>query len=122
MRQRVNLARAFANDPDILLMDEPFAALDVQNRSLMQESLLQLWSAEQRTVVFVTHGIDEALILADRVLIMSSAPSTIIAEYDVPFARPRNAEELRYSKEFVELDREISAIVREQVIKAEGVI
>ena len=79
MKQRVSIARAFANDPEILLMDEPFAALDEQNRVLLQEELLRIWDETRKTVVYITHSIDEALVLGDRVLVMTARPGRIKA-------------------------------------------
>lgn len=89
MKQRVGLARALAVDPEVLLMDEPFGALDAQTKDRMQTHLLQLWHGEKKTVVFVTHDIRESIFLADRVMVMGSKPSTIVAELDIPFDRPR---------------------------------
>lgn len=89
MRQRVAIARAFASNPQILLMDEPFAALDAQMRRVMQEELAGLCEAEPRTVVFVTHSIAEAILLSDTILVMSARPGRIIGRYDVPLERPR---------------------------------
>ncbi len=89
MQQRVNLARALAVDPAVLLMDEPFAALDAQTRELMQAELLQIWNAQRKTVVFVTHQIDEAVYLSDRVIVMSARPGRIIADLPIEIARPR---------------------------------
>jgi NitT/TauT family transport system ATP-binding protein len=120
MNQRVNLARAFANDPDVLLMDEPFAALDIQTRLIMQESLLALWEANRRTVLFVTHSIEEALVLADRVLVMGRAPSRIIGQFKVPFPRPREAEELKFQPEFTHLHQEIWGLLRGEVLAAQA--
>lgn len=80
MKQRVSIARAFANDPEILLMDEPFAALDEQNKFILQEELLSIWSETKKTVLFITHSIDEALLLSDKVLLMSSQPGQIVRE------------------------------------------
>ncbi|MGO1736501.1 MAG: ABC transporter ATP-binding protein [Leucobacter sp.] len=90
MRQRLSLARVLINDPPILLMDEPFGALDAQTRIIMQELLLELWERDRKTVIFVTHDIDEALLLADRVYVMSTRPGRILDHVDVPLARPRN--------------------------------
>ncbi len=92
MRQRVAIVRAFAMDPEVLLMDEPFGALDEQTRLVLQDELLRIWEETGKTVVFVTHGIDEAMILADRIIILSARPGTIRAEITVPFPRPRSIE------------------------------
>jgi NitT/TauT family transport system ATP-binding protein len=89
MRQRVAIARALAVEPELLLMDEPFAALDAQLREVLQEQLLALWQADRRTVLFVTHSLEEALVLADRVVVMSSRPGRIVESVKVPFERPR---------------------------------
>lgn len=90
MRQRVALARAFLTNPDILLMDEPFGALDAQTRILLQEELIDLWHEERRTVLFVTHDIDEAILLSDRIVVMTNRPGKIRKIIPIPFARPRN--------------------------------
>jgi NitT/TauT family transport system ATP-binding protein len=90
MRQRVNLARALLLDPDVLLMDEPFAALDAQTRELMQAELLHIWEYAHKTVVFVTHQVDEAIFLSDRVVVMGTRPGRVKAIVDVPFSRPRS--------------------------------
>ena len=90
MRQRLSLARVLVNDPPILLMDEPFGALDAQTRIIMQELLLELWERERKTVVFVTHDIDEALLLGDRVYVMTTRPGRILDHVDVPLDRPRS--------------------------------
>ncbi|CAM3238279.1 ABC transporter ATP-binding protein [Filibacter tadaridae] len=95
MKQRVSIARAFANDPEILLMDEPFAALDEQNKFILQEELLSIWSETGKTVLFITHSIDEALLLSDRILLMSSQPGRIIDEIIVDMPRPRRMEDIR---------------------------
>lgn len=89
MRQRAGIARALANDPEVLLMDEPFAAVDAQTRLTMQEELLELWERERKTVVFITHNIEEALLLGDRVLVLSARPAAVVEEIHVPFPRPR---------------------------------
>ena len=90
MRQRVSIARALAVDPEVLLMDEPFAALDAQLREILQDELLAIWQARRRTVVFVTHSLEEALLLGDRVVVMSARPGRIISDITVPFERPRS--------------------------------
>jgi len=100
MKQRVSVARAFANDPEILLMDEPFAALDEQTKIVLQQELLRLWSESRKTVLFITHSIDEALVLADRVLVMSGRPGRLIADLRIPFPRPRLVHELKTDAEF----------------------
>ena len=95
MRQRVSIARAFATDPDVLLMDEPFANLDEQTRLLLQDELLRLWQESRKTVLFVTHSLDEAVRMSDRVLVMSAAPGHIKTEVSVTLARPRSYREVR---------------------------
>jgi NitT/TauT family transport system ATP-binding protein len=112
MQQRVNLARALAVQPEILLMDEPFAALDAQTRESMQEELLRIWSLHQHTIFFVTHDIEEALFLADRVLIMSSRPGRIVHEVSVPFDRPRS-ESLRSKAPFAEWRGTINTLLKQ---------
>lgn len=102
MQQRASIARVLINDPDVLLMDEPFGALDAQTRISMQELLLQIWEQDKRTVMFITHDIDEALLLADRVVIMTGRPGKIREEIQVNFARPRNYD-VTSSPEFQEL-------------------
>lgn|ERR1019366_5505654 len=106
MQQRVGLARALAIKPSILLMDEPFGALDVQTRDLLQDELLRIWNAERKTVLFVTHSIEEALYLADRIIVITPRPARIDKIIDVPFARPRD-EDVKATSEFVELRQEI---------------
>jgi NitT/TauT family transport system ATP-binding protein len=114
MRKRVALAQTFINEPAILLMDEPFSALDVQTRALMQEELLGLWSERKASVVFVTHDIDEAIALADRVVVLTRGPGSVKSVYDIPLPRPR-ASEARYSAEFVALSRQIWADLKVEV-------
>jgi NitT/TauT family transport system ATP-binding protein len=118
MKQRVSVARAFANDPEILLMDEPFAALDEQNKIMLQEELLKIWETDRKTVLFITHSIDEALILADRVIIMTSHPGTFKTSVEVDLPRPRVISELRSDARFNELFTHLWGILREEVRKA----
>lgn len=106
MQQRVGIARALAIKPSILLMDEPYGALDVQTRDLLQDELLSIWERERKTVIFVTHSIEEALYLADRIVVMSPRPGRIDKVIQVPFERPRN-EEIKTAPEFLDLRRDI---------------
>ncbi len=114
MQQRVGLARALAIKPSVLLMDEPFGALDVQTRDLLQDEVLRIWQNERKTVVFVTHSIEEAIYLADRVVIFSPRPARIERIVDVPFPRPRT-EELKTSVPFMEMRREIWSMLKQHV-------
>ncbi len=113
MKQRVAIARALANDPDILLMDEPFGALDAQTRVVMQELLLQVWQEEQKTVLFITHDIDEAIFLADTVHVMTRQPGTIKKTIPVPLGRPRDHSTL-LTPEFLALKKEIVDMIWEE--------
>ncbi len=103
MKQRVGIARALANDPAVLLMDEPFGALDAQTRNQMQAELLRIWSETRKTVIFVTHSVDEAVFLADRIVVMTARPGTIKEIYDIDLPRPRD----RANPEFIALRRTI---------------
>jgi NitT/TauT family transport system ATP-binding protein len=114
MKQRVAIARALAVEPEILLMDEPFAALDAQMRLVLQDQLLELWQSDRRTVLFITHSLEEAILLGDRVIVMSARPGRIIASKDVPFPRPRSAE-VRNSPEFAALQGELWELLRAEV-------
>ncbi|AVO38434.1 ABC transporter ATP-binding protein [Pukyongiella litopenaei] len=107
MKQRVSVARALAEDREILLMDEPFGALDEQTRLVLQQELLRIWGATRKTVVFITHSVDEALTLADRVLVMSPRPGRLVAELTVPFERPRDVVEMRRDKRFWDMTYEV---------------
>lgn len=107
MRQRVGLARALAVEPGVLLMDEPFGALDARTRATLQRELLSIHSREQTTVLFVTHDIDEALLLADRVLVMVDDPNRIADQINIPFDRPRDSHTLETSSTFIELKRRV---------------
>jgi NitT/TauT family transport system ATP-binding protein len=113
MQQRVNIARALAADPEVLLLDEPFSGLDAQTRETMQGELLKIWDERKKTAIFVTHQIDEAVYLADRVIAFSARPARIVAEWKVPFARPRPLE-LKQSQEGHDLEREIWHVVRSE--------
>jgi NitT/TauT family transport system ATP-binding protein len=106
MQQRVGIARALAIEPEVLLMDEPFGALDVQTRDLLQDELLAIWQRERKTVLFVTHSIEEAIYLADRVLVFTPRPARIERVIDIPFGRPRR-EDMKSDPAFVELRRDI---------------
>ena len=116
MRKRVALAQTLINQPRILLMDEPFSALDVQTRSLMENELLGLWSASRSSVVFVTHDLEEAIALADRVFVMTAGPATVKSSYAVDLPRPRNVAEIRFLPEFVRYYETIWNDLREEVI------
>lgn len=115
MRKRVALAQTFINNPEILLMDEPFSALDMQTRTLMQDELLQLWSSTSGSVVFVTHDLEEAIALADRVFVLTARPATLKNVYTIDLPRPRVMSEIRYEQRFIEISREIWADLREEV-------
>ena len=117
MRQRVGIARVLIMQPQVLLMDEPFGSLDAQTRSLMQELLLQVWERHQQTVLFVTHDIEEALLLADRVCVMTARPGSIKKSIRVTIPRPR-AIEVTTSPEFNALRREVLALIREESVRA----
>jgi NitT/TauT family transport system ATP-binding protein len=117
MQQRVGIARALANKPTVLLMDEPFGALDAQTRAVMQENLLRLWAEFKTTVLFVTHDVDEAIFLADRVLIMSAAPGRIIEDIPVPLPRPRSPD-VSTDPAFVALKRHCLQAIRTESLKA----
>ena len=118
MKQRLSVARAFITNPEILLMDEPFAALDEQNKMLLQQELGKLWEAFRSTVVFITHSLDEAVLLGDRVLVMSSAPGRILHSIRIPFERPRTLMALRRSPEFNRITEEIWAVLADEVERA----
>ncbi len=119
MQQRTALARALANDPRILLMDEPFGALDHQTRELMQEHLLAIWEREQKTVLFVTHDIDEAVFMGTRVVVMSARPGRIKVDRAISFAHPRHYS-IKTSPEFAALKAELTEHVRTEVLAAQA--
>jgi NitT/TauT family transport system ATP-binding protein len=117
-RKRVGLAQVLIRDPKIILMDEPFGPLDAQTRQIMGNLLLDLWNADRKAVLFVTHDLEEAIALADRVVIMSAGPSArIIGDWRVPLARPRDIFEVRLDKEFHTLHREIWSVLKDEVLK-----
>lgn len=115
MQQRVALCRALTNDPEVLLCDEPFAALDAMTRQIMQEELLHIVSESNMTVIFITHSIDEALILSDRLVVMSARPGQVKAIYDNDLPRPRQLD-VQLTERFLELKREVWDLVQEEVI------
>jgi NitT/TauT family transport system ATP-binding protein len=116
MRKRVALAQTFINEPQILLMDEPFSALDVQTRTLMEDELLNLWSSLSASVVFVTHDLEEAISLADRVCVLTSGPGTVKGIYTIDLPRPRNVAEIRFEPRFVQLYHDIWEDLRNEVM------
>jgi NitT/TauT family transport system ATP-binding protein len=117
-RKRVGLAQVLIRDPKILLMDEPFGPLDAQTRQIMGNLLLELWNADRKAVLFVTHDLEEAIALADRVVIMSAGPGArIIGDWRVPLARPRDILEVRMEKDFHALHREIWSVLKDEVMK-----
>jgi NitT/TauT family transport system ATP-binding protein len=118
MRQRSAIARAFVTDPAMLLMDEPFAALDSQNRTILQAELERIWEQTGKTVIYVTHSIEEALLLGDRTVIMTALPGRIKQVIKVPFPRPRNLMTLSASPEFGQLRLEIWRVLEEEVMRA----
>jgi len=118
MRQRSAIARAFVTDPGMLLMDEPFAALDAQNRVILQAELVRIWEQTGKTVIYVTHSIEEALLLGDRTVIMTAHPGRIKQVIDVPFPHPRNLMTLSASPEFGRLKLDIWHVLEEEVMRA----
>jgi len=118
MRKRVSLAQMLILDPQILLMDEPFSALDIQTRQLMENELLELWSADRKSVVFITHDLEEAISLSDRVVVLSAGPATHpIGEFAIDLPRPRDVAEIRLSPRFIELHDRIWRSMKDEVLK-----
>jgi NitT/TauT family transport system ATP-binding protein len=117
MQQRVGIARALVNRPSVLLMDEPFGALDAQTRSLMQESLLRIWGESANTIVFVTHDVDEALFLADRIVVMSAAPGIILLDFVVNLPRPR-PDDIYALPDFADAKRRCLRLIRQESQRA----
>lgn len=119
MRKRTAMAQTLILDPKILLMDEPFSALDIQTRHLMENELLELWNADRKSVVFITHDLEEAISLSDRVIVLSAGPATRpIGEFKIDLPRPRDVAEIRLTQHFLELHNEIWKTMREEVLKA----
>jgi NitT/TauT family transport system ATP-binding protein len=118
MRQRVSIARAFANDPEVLLMDEPFSALDEQNRTILQQELLRIWEVDKKTVVFITHSVDEAVTLADRIMVMTASPGRAKTIIDVTLERPRNVLELRNDPRYGQIVYGIWGHLKDEVERA----
>ncbi|AKJ67644.1 mannosyltransferase [Pandoraea thiooxydans] len=119
MRKRVSLAAALINEPSMLLMDEPFSALDVQTRAIMSNELLALWEKTRPSVLFVTHDLEEAIALADRVVVMTAGPATVKAVFDIDLPRPRGAvQEIRFNHRFLDLYQQIWESLREEVEQA----
>jgi NitT/TauT family transport system ATP-binding protein len=119
MRKRVALAGALINEPSVLLMDEPFGALDVQTKAIMSNELLGLWEQTRPTVMFVTHDLEEAIALADKVVVVTASPGTVKAVYEVDLPRPRGAvQEIRFGERFQELHHQIWGALREEVERA----
>jgi sulfonate transport system ATP-binding protein len=116
MRKRVGLAQSLINGPRILLMDEPFSALDVQTRTLMENELLSLWSSTSASVVFVTHDLEEAIALADRVVVLTAGPGTVKGTYEVDLPRPRNVAEIRFQPRFTQIYEAIWSQLRDEVL------
>ena len=118
MRKRTALAQVLALDPDIILMDEPFSALDIQTRQLMENEVLDLWAAKKKAVLFITHDLDEAIAMSDRVVVLSAGPATVpMGEFVIDLPRPRNVAEVRTQSRFIELHTQIWDVLRDEVLK-----
>ena len=118
MRKRTSLAQTLALDPDIILMDEPFSALDIQTRQLMENEVLALWASKKKAVLFITHDLDEAIAMSDRVVVLSAGPASHpIGEFNIDLARPRDVAEVRTTPRFIELHQAIWSVLRDEVLK-----
>ena len=118
MRKRTMLAQTLIRDPDIILMDEPFSALDIQTRQLMENEVLEIWMAKRKAVLFITHDLDEAIAMSDRVVVLSAGPGTRpMGEFNIDLPRPRDVAEVRSQPRFVELHKAIWDVLREEVLK-----
>ena len=121
MRKRCALAQVLALDPDIILMDEPFSALDIQTRQLMENEVLALWAAKKKAVIFITHDLDEAIAMSDRVVVLSAGPATYpMGEFEIDLPRPRNVAEVRNQPRFIELHTQIWHVLRDEVLKGDA--
>ncbi|MGI6633191.1 MAG: ABC transporter ATP-binding protein [Bacillota bacterium] len=118
MRQRVNVARAFAADPEILLMDEPFGLLDEQNRMILQRELMEIWKGSQKTTLFITHSVDEAILLGDRILVMTAQPGRIKEIIDIDIPRPRDLITLRGDSRFIALYKQVWSLLSDEVLRS----
>jgi NitT/TauT family transport system ATP-binding protein len=118
MRQRVNVARAFAADPEILLMDEPFGLLDEQNRMILQKELMDIWRESRKTTLFITHSVDEAILLGDRILVMTAHPGRVKEIIDIDIPRPRDLITLRGDARFISLYKQVWALLSEEVLRS----
>jgi NitT/TauT family transport system ATP-binding protein len=118
MRKRAALAQTLVLDPDIILMDEPFSALDIQTRQLMENEVLELWAAKRKAVLFITHDLDEAIAMSDRVVVLSAGPAARpIGEFSIDLPRPRDVAEVRVTPRFIDLHKAIWDVLREEVLK-----
>jgi NitT/TauT family transport system ATP-binding protein len=118
MRKRTSLAQTLALDPDIILMDEPFSALDIQTRQLMENEVLDLWASKRTAVLFITHDLDEAIAMSDRVVVLSAGPAARpMGEFTIDLERPRDVAEVRTTPRFIELHKAIWDVLREEVLK-----
>jgi NitT/TauT family transport system ATP-binding protein len=118
MRKRTSLAQTLALDPDIILMDEPFSALDIQTRQLMENEVLELWQRKKKAVLFITHDLDEAIAMSDRVVVLSAGPASHpMGEFSIDMPRPRDVAEIKTSPRFIELHANIWAVLRDEVLK-----
>ena len=118
MRKRASLAQTLVMDPDIILMDEPFSALDIQTRQLMENEVLALWQSKRKSVLFITHDLDEAIAMSDRVVVLSAGPAAKpMGEFIIDIARPRDVTEVKMTPRFIELHQAIWNVLREEVLK-----
>ncbi len=118
MRKRASLAQTLVLDPDIILMDEPFSALDIQTRQLMENEVLDIWQSKKKSVLFITHDLDEAIAMSDRVVVLSAGPASHpIGEFNIDLPRPRDVAEIKMTPRFIELHRAIWGVLRDEVLK-----